>query len=384
MKWIVTENETGICSGLTMDDLPDTLPPNIHILRQNGQLAVLSENVAGVLPCKHGNEITIEPKCKDLQPIEMLLYINNASGIAVNRERVYEGKSTVSINTLADAFLEQLVIIRANALKFKRAPQQVTAPVVKGKVDWRKTVTSRGKGTDEVFTTVRVASTDIPENALIAAAAEKISPLFVPSTPEYTILLPWIKLANENRHTYRELFAMQKTLTETSLSGAHAFYYAPVVLAKMILGFLGAETYAEENDTILFNMPGLYEEFIRTGFRRAGSKYRLSVQKNFIPRSFLFCDGECELVPDITIYDGSSIKALLDVKYKVPDSKDFYQIFAYMKYANVSTAYIISPLVQNEKMITAFSGEKIVFVKVDNCNPIELERAAEKIIREVK
>lgn len=73
-------------------------------------------------------------------------------------------------------------------------------------------------------------------------------------------------------------------------------------------------------------MPGLYEDYIRTAFMRKSVLKGYSCQKGFIPRSFLFSDGTCELEPDITIYDGSRIKAVLDVKYKVPDSKDYYQI----------------------------------------------------------
>ena len=87
------------------------------------------------------------------------------------------------------------------------------------------------------------------------------------------------------------------------------------------------------------------------------------------PRSFLFFSGECEIIPDITVYKGSSVKALLDVKYKTPDSKDYYQIFTYMKYAKLDNAFIVSPSVEHEKTITAYDGSKITLLNVDSSSP---------------
>lgn len=241
----------------------------------------------------------------------------------------------------------------------------------------------RQGSTDAIYTTTRVASYDIPENILIAAAAKKIISLYPSSSTEFEILLPWVKIAEYNKHSYNELYSLQLRMTERALSGAHAFYYAPVMLSKIILGFMGAETVSENVDTILFNMPGLYENYVRTGFQRVVSKHGCSIQKGLIPRSFLFFNGECEMIPDITIYDGATIKALLDVKYKVPDSKDYYQIFAYMKYAHIDTAYIISPTVEHNQTITAFDGSKVTYVRIDNSNPEILEETAERIIRDV-
>lgn len=91
----------------------------------------------------------------------------------------------------------------------------------------------------------------------------------------------------------------------------------------------------------------------------------------------------CELIPDITIYEGTRIKAVLDVKYKAPDSKDFYQIYSYMQYAHLKEAFVISPAVEHEKTETVFDGSKVHFIRVDNSNASVLEFLAKKIIRGV-
>lgn len=383
MRWTVKENEICPCPGLMLEDLPDKIPPNIHVLHSNGMLSILSENVAGVLPCKNGHEIVIEAKYSGIRPIDLMLYLGNVSGIAINRERVASGQSEISIQTIADAFVGQLKILGVNARKFKRVPFRTVTSSVVGKVDWLKTYRAQQSGKQVVHTTQTQVSYDIPENALIAAAAKKIAVLYTSGSEEFRILQPWINHAYAYDHSHRELFAMQTKMTEKALCGAHAFYYAPVMLSKMILGFMGAEKISEELDTILFNMPGLYEDYVRTGLQRIGSKFGCSIQKGFSPRSFLFCNGECELIPDITIYEGNTLKAVLDVKYKVPDSKDYYQIYAYMKYAHIDTAYIISPAVPHEQTIIGFDGVKIRYINVANSNYNELETIAEQIIRGV-
>lgn len=383
MRWTVKENEICACPSLTIDDLPDKIPPNIHVLHNNGMLSIASENVAGILPCKNGHEIVIESKYGSISPVDLMLYLGNISGIAINKERITSGKSEVNLQTIADAFVAQLKILGINARKFKRIPVRTTASSVVGKVDWLNTYRAQQSGRQTIYTTQTTVSFDIAENALIAAAAKKVAAYYTPVSEEYRVLLPWITYANENPHSHRELFGMQSRMTEKALSGAHAFYYAPVMLSKMILGFMGADNTAEAIDTILFNMPGLYEEYIRTGLQRVGNKFGSSIQKGFSPRSFLFCNGECELIPDITIYEGTTLKAVLDVKYKTPDSKDYYQIYAYMKYANIDTAYIISPAVPHEKTLISFDGAKIVYIQIANSDYTELEATAEKIIRGV-
>lgn len=384
MRWTIKENEAGYCPGLRVEDLPDAIPANMRILHKNGVIGVLCENIAGILPCKNEHEVLIEPKYARVSPLEMLLYVNSISGIAVNRERLASGKAEIDIQTIAAAFVEQLSLIASNSKKFKRKSKVTTSSSVVGKVNWAKTLMGfERQNSEAIVTTIREESFDIPENALIAAAAQKVINLFPSSSSEFAILYPWMTLAKQFNHSYRELFALQMRLTESRLSGAHGFYYAPVMLSKIILGFAEAQTTMEEVNTILFNMPSLYEDFVRTGFQRAGVGFGLTIQKGLTPRGFLFYDGECELIPDITIYEGSTIRAVLDVKYKVPDSKDFYQIFSYMQYAQLKEAFVISPAVEQGKVVTAFDGSKVYFVKVDSSDAASLEDLAKKIIRGV-
>ena len=89
------------------------------------------------------------------------------------------------------------------------------------------------------------------------------------------------------------------------------------------------------------------------------------------------------MIPDIVIYDGTTIKAILDVKYKEPDSKDYYQIYSYMKYAETQKAYVISPVVMQDTEIATFDGGKLVYIRADNTEANNVEQIAEKMIRSV-
>ena len=176
------------------------------------------------------------------------------------------------------------------------------------------------------------------------------------------------------------LIRLRSQLVNSKVSGAHAYYRNALALSFVILGIDQSGLIGNEDRAIIFNMPGLYEDYIRTAFMRMSIAKGYSCQKSFTPRSFMFSDGTCELEPDITIYDGNKPIAVLDVKYKVPDSKDYYQIFTYMKYAGLSEAYVVSPYVQDGSVLNAYDGSKILSIKVSESNNAALEKKAYDLI----
>lgn len=383
MRWIVRENETCSCQGLKFDDLPNNLPANIRFSRFNNTYSVCCENVAGVLPCKNGDEIIIEPKYHNINLSGLLSYIDDISGITFNKECIVSGDRELDLLSIAGLFVDSLSELSSKNRKFRRDIKETLINNIHGKVNWVKTYSnySRGK-TSEVISSIVYSNFNIAENALIAAAARKIECFYKKDNKILGILLPWIQQAIKFNHSFDELNRMQLQLNESSLSGSHAYYFNAVMFAKIILGFNNAEHSYENNNMLLFNMPNLYESYIRKGFQKIGGKLGFTVQKGFTPRSFLFCDGFCEMIPDIVIYDGLTIKAILDVKYKMPDSKDFYQIYSYMKYANVSDAYIVTPSSMNDLDIITFDNLKIHFIKIDNSLSQDLESMVIKIMRE--
>lgn len=383
MRWIVRENETCLCQGLKFEDLPDNLPSNIHFLRSNNAYSICCENIAGVFPCKNGNEIIIEPKYKNIKPSALISYIDDITGITVNKEHIVVGEDAIDLHDISNLFVQSLLDISSKNRKFNRELKEDNIKTIRGKVNWVKTISQYNRGKiNDVVSNIVFSNYDIVENALIAAAAFKVKHFYSSNSKEYIILLPWIKQAMKFNHSYSELNRLQLQLNDSSLSGSHAYYYNAIMLAKIILGFNNGKKIVEDNNMLLFNMPNLYESFIRKGFQKIGGKFGYTVQKGFSPRSFLFCDGLCEMIPDIVIYDGIKVKGILDVKYKTPDSKDFYQIFSYMHYTNVSDAYIITPSYVDNTNIVTFDNLRIHFIVINSSHPADLELKVEKIMRE--
>lgn len=381
MRWIITENEDCECLGFTVDLLPERLPANLHILCKDSQLYLRADGLVGIIPCKSGNSILIEPKCKGLYPFSMYEYINDLSIENDNDSFVENEGNDIDIHTVVQRFAKELIAIYCRQKLFKRLPVKSKRNVVKGRIDWSSTAVRIVTGRPyPIASTVLEPTYDIPENEVISMAAQICLPLFEYNTDEWNVLNSWSTMAYAKPLSKELLLKLQCSLRNTKLGGAHAYYYTPIALALIILGVDDAGNALSQGQSILFNMPGLYEDYIRTAFMRKSILKGLSCQKSFIPKSFLFSNGTCELEPDITIYNGSHPLAVLDVKYKVPDSKDYYQIFTYMKYAGLTKAFIISPSVRHREVITAYDGSKIVNLNVSKSYNEQLESLAAEVI----
>lgn len=381
MRWIITENRDCKCLGFAVDFLPPKVPSKLHVLYRDSQIYLNADGLAGIIPCKSGNSILIEPKYKELHPFSMYEYIHDLSVKSETDSDIDKDEHDIDIHTVAQAFANELIAIHCRQKLFKRIPVKRDSNVVKGRVHWSNTASRMATGRQfPVVSTFLEPTYDIPDNEAISMAAKVCLPLFEYNTKEWVALHSWSSMSYTNSLSKEALLKLKSSLGNSKRGGAHAYYYAPIALALIILGVDDAGNISSEGQSILFNMPGLYEDYIRTAFMRRCISKGLSCQKSFVPKSFLFSDGKCELEPDITIYNGTTPMAVLDVKYKVPDSKDYYQIFTYMKYAGLSKAFIVSPAVRHNEIITAYDGSKIVNLNVSKSDNKQLESIASEVI----
>ena len=86
MKWTVRENGNNVCPGLRLEDLPNKIPANMHILHNNGMLSIASENIAGVLPCKNGHEKSTVHFCTVLDLNVISLYSRRPLPLPVRQD----------------------------------------------------------------------------------------------------------------------------------------------------------------------------------------------------------------------------------------------------------------------------------------------------------
>lgn len=380
MKWTVKENEESLCAGMAETDIPAKLPANLRILHKNRAYYTLAENIAGIIPFNNQHVLNIIPKYPKIDPIELLLYIHDLNIVVDEKpaEQYGIGDGSARLETIAQMFARELIAMQMQPIKFHRKSTRIEASSIKGRVDWLATSRLHHQGKlNLIATTYSVPTLIIPENILIAKAARKVLPLFAQSTSEWEVLYRWSNMTVPEKLPTSFFARFDRAMRQEQFSGAHAYYYHPVILAQAVLGFSGLAGGVDfANDAILFNMPSLYEEFVRTAFQRQTHPLGLSCQKGFTPQSFLFHGGMCEMIPDLAIYYGANIKVLLDVKYKSPDSKDLYQLYSYVKYAGLSDAYIISPAVKDDETIVSFDGCQIHMIHVDTSSPEQIERKA--------
>jgi 5-methylcytosine-specific restriction endonuclease McrBC regulatory subunit McrC len=384
MKWTVRENEESLCHGMTDADIPTKIPASLRILHKNRAYYTLAENIAGIIPFNNEHYLNITPKYSAIEPIELMMYIHNVNVVSDEKQigQYGIGQNTIQIETLANIFARELIRIQAQPVKFVRRAKKDATPFISGKVDWLKTARMQQQGkTNSFATTNYIPDEQIPENILLIKASRKVISLFPQNSTEWDVLYKWSNRAAPDAMPERALSRFARTMRQKQFSGGHAYYYNAVVLAQVILGFSdfgSGDTYRD--DAILFNMPSLYEDFVRTAFQRKAHPLGLTCQKGFTPNSYLFYGGMCELIPDISIYYGATIKALLDVKYKTPDSKDYYQIYSYMKYAELSKAFIVSPAVTDNETIVSFDGCQIQLIRQDTSNASDIEVKAQSIL----
>lgn len=388
MRWNVKENVQTLCPGLTIENLPTNLPANLRIIHSTNGLSIIPENIVGMIPCVNGSIIDIAPKYRDLDPIEMSLFCYNISYLDYGKKikKIGIGHGSQITDSLMYVFAAELQEVTKYPKKFERKAQHYVGNVAKGKVNWAKTsLNSYHSISDNVVDGIEhVATRNIPENIVIGQAATIALHYIKEETQIRYCLKKWALEFGRKKLTERDTVYLRKLLVASGFGGAHAYYYKVLALACIIVGIsdVSAGDLIDEK-CMVFNTPALYEEFIRNSIMRSTLPYGLTCQKGFVPKSFLFGNGICELIPDITLYQGNEIKAVLDVKYKIPDSKDYYQVFTYMSYAGLNTAYIISPGVMQGDMMYAYNGLTIQQICIDTSEPHIVKERIQSVLGSV-
>ncbi|MDU7431809.1 MAG: hypothetical protein E7K76_13155, partial [Cutibacterium avidum] len=226
---------------------------------------------------------------------------------------------------------------------------------------------------------------DIPENRIIKSAAKRVLGLLSSDAPGARVTHDWANWQASTFAGYDDIRKVSQMMRTKNVGGSHSYYSNALGLSLVILQASGIDHGERwESDGYLFNMPGLYEDFVRTSLMRAAEPTALSVQKGFASSSFLLTNGEIELIPDLTIYRGGSIEGVLDVKYKVPDAKDLYQIYTYMQFARLNEAYIISPSVRTGDVVETFDGHRIKGLGLDSSSAIDVDALASRVIEALR
>ncbi|MHC9853874.1 5-methylcytosine restriction system specificity protein McrC [Corynebacterium diphtheriae] len=387
--WHAVENEISALPGLTPADVPTGLPDNIRVLLQGGVLQILASNVAGNIPLLNGNKLVISPKHASLNPVSMLLYLHDSQLARLVNDAPFgysSGSHDFGLSSLAEMLSRELLSFAAKPKLFRRKPTLEATSSAVGQINWPVTNLRARRGDAAPIVTRRHRPTfDIPENRIIKSAAKRVLGLLSSDAPGARVTHDWANWQASTFAGYDDIRKVSQMMRTKNVGGSHSYYSNALGLSLVILQASGIDHGESwESDGYLFNMPGLYEDFVRTSLMRAAEPTALSVQKGFASSSFLLTNGEIELIPDLTIYRGGSIEAVLDVKYKVPDAKDLYQIYTYMQFARLNEAYIISPSVRTGDVVETFDGHRIKCLGLDSSSAIDVDALASRVIEALR
>ena len=387
--WHAVENEISALPGLTPADVPSGLPDNIRILLQGGVLQIQASNIAGNVPLLNGNRLVISPKHASLNPVSMLLYLHNSQSARLMDDApsgYSSGSHDFGLSSLAEMLSRELLSLAAKPKLFRRKPILESTSSANGQINWPRTSLRARRGDAAPILTRRHRPTfDVPENRIIKSAANRILELLSNDTPGARVTHDWANWEASTFARYADIRKVTQMMRTTHVGGSHSYYSNALSLSLVILEASGVDHGESwESDGYLFNMPGLYEDFVRTSLMRAAQPTALSVQKGFASSSFLLTNGKIELIPDLTVYRGGTIKAVLDVKYKVPDAKDLYQIYTYMQFAHLNEAYIISPFIRTGDVVETFDGHQIKYLGLDSSSAVDVDALASRVIEALR
>lgn len=118
-------------------------------------------------------------------------------------------------------------------------------------------------------------------------------------------------------------------------------YKRAISLARFILMKLFPALKSGETDTIavMYDMNKLYEKYIEVKLRQAlGDEYRVTAQDQIDFWKFNYNNSFRKVKPDLVVYKGEEVVAVLDTKWKIPEEEhfpsiqDLRQMFVYNQY----------------------------------------------------
>lgn len=129
-------------------------------------------------------------------------------------------------------------------------------------------------------------------------------------------------------------------------------YQSALTLAWMLLDGWGDVQHAGNlpGFAFAFNMNNLYERFLEQVLIQdvlRGSLYTARAQRPESKATYLFTDNTLELKPDLTIFEGDTVRLIVDFKNKLPDGTvgrdDLYQMYAYAHHLGCERVLLLYP-----------------------------------------
>lgn len=252
------------------------------------------------------------------------------------------------IDLIAQAFVREVQRIVGRGLAKGYVTRRFLEPPYPGRLDVTHHLNRLQGHPDRLVTTAKRLTPDIEVNRAIAAAlnvlararfsgsgvASQVSRLVSAFRP--------VSLTSVGAADIRRI----------RLSRLHSYYRDALPLAALIVEghSLAPSGTGLSGASILFHMPKVWEDCVqRWAAAKWGPEYRIETQHNFD----LSSRGEMTSSADVVVWEGKTLLALYDAKYKVPGNTptagDAYQMVAYCERLGLPEATLIYPMVLEPK-----------------------------------
>ena len=355
------EGQVTWISGLSQSDIPFPWPPSISIRIRADALGIEPQGVVGTIPLLNGDTLQISPKIGRINFFRLFLA---AGGVQHDLDREFQ--EFVGYSAEDEPNLDYLVarhLYAATHEILRRSPQigrehrRHQGLFAKGRLDTRATALNVAlKRQEPVVSWSRERTYDIPENRILTEAIIRAQPLLPDVDDDITyVYSKWLSRFPRSSNLWADLEHVSRGFAFRHYGGSRDYYRKALMLAQVILGNSGlgfGDMTELEGDAVLLNTATIYERYLRNVIARSHADSGYVVAKAGGWTTSLYTDGSREIIPDIVVSRGGSIRLLADAKYKVPDSQDHYQMYAYLHVMNVASGILLSPSFSDNENIT--------------------------------
>ena len=355
------EGQVTWLSGVSHIDIPHPWPNSIDIRLRSTALGIVPQGVVGTVPLLNGDAIQILPKIGQVNFFRLFI---KAGGLQHELEREFEEFVSYSLDNesnIDSLAARHLYVTAQDILRFGpqvgRVRRRYEGPFAMGRIDAIATALNVATHRREAVTFwLRERTYDIPENRVLTEALIRALPLLSESDrPTLAhVCTKWLAQFPRSRNLIADLEYVSNGFALRQYGGARGYYRKALMLAELVLGNYGfglGEGTPVEGDSVLLRTADVYERYLRNVIANGHAELGYVVSKGREWPISLYADGSYRMIPDIVVSHRNSVNFIADAKYKVPDSSDHYQMYAYLHVMGVDVGMLLTPSLGADEVV---------------------------------
>ena len=315
--------------------------------RRNGRL--YAQNYVGIITTKTGTVLEILPKI-DLSGddnneetkkvfLDMLRTWRGLNEAQFSHSNIRALQRFNMLEAFIRLFLDNLVSLTQRGIARHYRPTEDNLPCLKGRLLFPQHLRRNLANSARFYVRYDEFSADRPANRLIRSAIHKLMPIV--RQPQNRQLLYQLRLCFDEIPLSTQRQQWENDWDKHRIDRTMQHYNAVMQWVGLFLFGHGLTTFQGKhvNQSLLFPMEEIFEDFVACHFRKHQNRFRVKAQGPSEPLAKLNGKGAFYMKPDISLMGLSDqVKYILDTKWKrINDPKedirqaDVYQLFSYGK-----------------------------------------------------